>query len=111
MANKDNIGFCPSFRMSSALAQIRKLTKFIMALVQFSCLQVFFTGLSVAVAASADQEWFSLNGQNVASGNPVDANGMVHQFNAPVLQVKRTTATRPQGTILLLPGGDRKSVV
>ena len=91
--------------MSSALAQIRKLTKFIMALVQFSCLQVFFTGLSVAVAASADQEWFSLNGQNVASGNPVDANGMVHQFNAPVLQVKRTTATRPQGTILLLPGG------
>ncbi len=76
-----------------------------MALVPYSFLAMFFTGLSVAAAASGDHEWFSLNGQFVDSGNPVDADGVVHQFNAPCLQVTRTTVAAPQGTILLLPGG------
>ena len=49
--------------------------------------------------------FLSLDGQVSLKGNPVDANGTIHQFNSPVLHLERTKSKSPKGTILLLPGG------
>lgn len=49
--------------------------------------------------------WFSLDGLPMQAGNPVETNGLIRKFNAPVLRVTRSSTNKPQGTILLLPGG------
>jgi lysophospholipase L1-like esterase/pimeloyl-ACP methyl ester carboxylesterase len=54
---------------------------------------------------SIQTEWFSLAGKRVPAGNEPDEQGLVRQFEAPVLGVTRTTQSTLQGTVLLLPGG------
>jgi lysophospholipase L1-like esterase/acetyl esterase/lipase len=49
--------------------------------------------------------FLSLDGQVSLKGNPVDANGTIHQFNSPVLHLERTKSKSPKGAVLLLPGG------
>ncbi len=53
-------------------------------------------------------EWFLLSGNPVAAGNPVGKDGFVRQFETPALFVTRTAAAKPNGTVLLLPGGAYK---
>lgn len=57
------------------------------------------------MADSATGEWFSLDGHPRAAGNPVETNGLIRKFDAPVLRVTRSSTNQKQGTILLLPGG------
>lgn len=49
--------------------------------------------------------YVSLSGETLPKGNPVGADGNVHQFNSPVLHLMRSKAISPKGTILLLPDG------
>lgn len=59
-----------------------------------------------AVARPVTNEWFSLSGNPVAAGNPVGEDGrLIREFEKPVLCVTRTSVARPQGTVLLCPGG------
>jgi len=57
------------------------------------------------MAGSATGAWYMLDGHSTAAVNPVETNGLIRKFNAPVLRVTRSSADQPQGTILLLPGG------
>ncbi len=57
------------------------------------------------MAGSTTGQWFSLDGTPVTAGNPLETNGLIRKFNAPVLRVTRSVADKPEGTILLLPGG------
>lgn len=50
-------------------------------------------------------KYVSLDGQVLPKGNPVEADGTIHQFNSPVLQLTRTKSKSHKGTVLLLPGG------
>lgn len=61
-----------------------------------------------AVAQRATHEWFSLSGNPVAAGNPVAKDGLVRKFEKPVLRVTRTSVAKPNGTVLLFPGGGYK---
>ena len=63
---------------------------------------VFFVA---RLSEAATNEWFSLTSEVVASGNPVGDDGLVRNFQAPVLRVTRTESKVPQGTVLLFPGG------
>jgi len=49
--------------------------------------------------------FLSLDGQVSLKGNPVEADGTIHQFNSPVLHLERTKSKSPKGTVLLLLGG------
>ena len=51
-------------------------------------------------------KYISITGQVLSKGNPTDADGILRNFNSPVLLIFRTKADSPKGTILLLPGGD-----
>jgi lysophospholipase L1-like esterase len=53
----------------------------------------------------ATGQWFALDGRPLTAGNLVETNGLIRQFNAPVLRVTRAAADQAKGTILLLPGG------
>lgn len=53
----------------------------------------------------AKANYISLSGETLPKGNPIGADGDVHQFNSPLLQLMRSKANSPKGTILLLPGG------
>lgn len=57
------------------------------------------------IAGVAASECYSLPGLPMAAVNPVETNGLIRKFHAPVLRVTRSTNDHPQGTILLLPGG------
>lgn len=57
------------------------------------------------MGSPATGQWFALDGLPMAAGNPVETNGLIRKFNAPVLRVTRSSTDQPQGTILLLPGG------
>lgn len=57
------------------------------------------------MASPTTVPWFSLDGLPMPAGNPMEANGLIRKFNAPVLRVTRSSTNKPQGTILLLPGG------
>ena len=56
-------------------------------------------------ASSITDLWFSLDGLPQTAGNTVEANGLIRKFNSPVLRISRSSTNKPQGTILLLPGG------
>ena len=60
---------------------------------------------SATMAGTVQNEWFSLQGNPVESGNPVGEDGHIRRYKAPVLRVTRTTDATPQGTVLLFPGG------
>ena len=64
---------------------------------------MLITGYSIA--APSDGKWISLDGQPVASGNPVEADGHVHKINAPAICLLPSKAATPRGTVLLFPGG------
>ena len=49
--------------------------------------------------------YVSLSGETLPKGNPVGADGNIHQFNSPALHLIRAKTNSPKGTILLLPGG------
>lgn len=73
-----------------------------------ACSALVFAALlttHLLIAAPAVERWVSLDGLPMTAGNPVESDGLVRKFNAPALRVTRTTASKPQGTILLLPGG------
>jgi len=53
----------------------------------------------------ASAGYISLDGKIMLNGNPVDANGNIHQFNSPVLHLIRAKTNSHKGVILLLPGG------
>lgn len=57
------------------------------------------------VASPTGVLWFSLDGLPMPTGNPVESNGLIRKFNAPVLRVTRSSINKTEGTILLLPGG------
>ena len=57
------------------------------------------------MASPATGQWFSLDGLPTTAGNPVETNGLIRKINAPILHVTQSLANKPQGTILLLPGG------
>ena len=67
-------------------------------------LALFLAATASSFAASTN-EWFSLEGQCVATGNPIGSDGLIRSFRAPVLQIARTPSAAPKGTILLFPGG------
>src|SRR5665647_2851125 len=48
--------------------------------------------------------YVSLSGETLPKGNPVGADGNVSQLNSPVLNLMRSRANSPKGTILLLQG-------
>lgn len=56
-------------------------------------------------AASGSSQLVTLDGMPAEQGNPVAADGHIHQVEKPVLRLMRTTATAPKGAILLFPGG------
>ena len=56
-------------------------------------------------ASSNKDLWFSLDEVPLTAGNTVEANGLIRKFNSPVMRVTRSSTNKPQGTILLLPGG------
>lgn len=76
--------------------------------VRFAIAILFFAVASSAVAQPVTNEWFSLSGKPVATGNPVDKDGRVRRFEMPVLRITRSSVAKPQGTVLLLPGGAYK---
>jgi len=55
--------------------------------------------------AGAAPGCYSLDGLPMTAVNPVETDGLIRKFNAPVLRVTRSATNQPQGTILLLPGG------
>lgn len=57
------------------------------------------------LAGTATGECYSLDGLSTPAVNPVETNGLIRKFHAPVLRVTRSATAQPQGTILLLPGG------
>ena len=50
--------------------------------------------------------YVSLEGQTLQKGNPLEADGNVHKFSSPVLQLLRAPSKSANGIILLIPGGD-----
>ena len=50
-------------------------------------------------------DYVSLTGQVLPKGNPLEVDGNIHQFNTPLLHLKRTKSPSSKGTILLLLGG------
>jgi acetyl esterase/lipase/lysophospholipase L1-like esterase len=50
--------------------------------------------------------YISLSGQPLYRGNPIDADGNIHEFIAPALHIIRARTNTSKGTILLLPGGE-----
>lgn len=58
-----------------------------------------------AMAAEAKVNSFSLDGKPAEVVNTPDAAGLVRKFEAPVLEVMRSSLPEVQGTVLLLPGG------
>ena len=68
------------------------------------CLALFLATTASSYATSTN-EWFSLEGQCVATGNPISGDGLIRSLNAAVLQIARTPNATPKGTILLFPGG------
>ena len=54
--------------------------------------------------------YISLSGQPLSRGNPIDADGNIHEFIAPALHIIRAKTNNPRGTILLLPGGEYESL-
>lgn len=50
----------------------------------------------------------SLDGKILSTGNPVEADGNIHQFNSPLIHLMRSKSKSPKGTILLLPDGGYK---
>ena len=59
---------------------------------------------------SFNNNFVSLDGKELALGNPLDTDGNVHQFNSAVLHFLRTNLSIPKGTIVLLPGGGYKQL-
>jgi len=53
----------------------------------------------------AKASYVALSGEALPGGNPVEADGNIHQFNAPALHLLRTKSKSQKGTVLLLPGG------
>jgi len=53
----------------------------------------------------AKATYVSLGGQSLSAGNPVEGDGNIHRFNAPVLHLMRAKSASTKGTILLFPGG------
>jgi lysophospholipase L1-like esterase/acetyl esterase/lipase len=64
-----------------------------------------FSAAADADPARAKAEWISLEGQPVASGNPVGADGLIRQYKGPAIRLMRSAVAEPKGTILLFPGG------
>ncbi|MEI7828549.1 MAG: GDSL-type esterase/lipase family protein [Prolixibacteraceae bacterium] len=69
-----------------------------------------FLFLVVAFTSNGQQKenrhsFLLLSGNPLWQGNPIDADGNIHQFNSPVLHLVLANTKSPKGTILLLPGG------
>lgn len=58
-----------------------------------------------AQLAAAPSAFVTLDGKPAVAGNPIGADGHIHQVNKPVLRLFRTEVAAPKGTILLFPGG------
>ena len=76
-------------------------------------IRTLFVGLALSLlpaviaanVAPSQAEWISLDGQPVAGGNRVEADGIIRQYQGPVIRLMRSAAPAPKGTILLFPGG------
>ncbi len=78
-----------------------------MKLIRTSAIFLLFTAISVQAICQvkAHAGYLSLNGKALSKGNPVNADGTIHVFKAPVLKILRTKAKEVKGTLLLFPGG------
>jgi len=65
---------------------------------------------AVKQRSATSARYVSLSGQVLSKGNSVDANGDISKFNAPVMHLVRTKVNSPKGTVLLLTGGDYKTL-
>lgn len=72
---------------------------------QLAMAVVVYLATGPLMASPATGQWFALDGRTLTAGNPVETNGLIRRFNAPVLRVTRAATDQAQGTILLLPGG------
>lgn len=72
-----------------------------------SLLLITVNGLATTKQKSiVGANYVSLSGQVLPKGNPVDANGNISKFNAPVIHLIRAKVNSPKGTVLLLTGGE-----
>src|ERR1035437_5753663 len=65
---------------------------------------------TVKQKSAVTANYVSFSGQVLSKGNPVDANGDISKFNAPVIHLVRTKVNSPKGTVLLLTGGEYKTL-
>ncbi|MEO5910762.1 MAG: GDSL-type esterase/lipase family protein [Pelobium sp.] len=79
-----------------------------MKLIRISAIFLLLTAISVQAICQVKNHagYLSLNGKALSKGNPVNADGNIHVFKAPVLKILRTKAKEVKGTLLLFPGGD-----
>lgn len=77
-------------------------------MIRFAIAVSCFAAVSSTGAKTVTNEWFSLSGNPVATGNPMGRDGLVRQFETPALRVTRTSVAKPNGTVLLFPGGGYK---
>ncbi len=70
------------------------------------------TSFSLAAEANAQAlpdaraaAWVTLDGAPCDGGNPIGADGRIREFKSPALCLKRTSAKKPHGTMLIFPGG------
>lgn len=63
-----------------------------------------FTHSSIG-KSSLKANFISLTGESLLKGNPIDADGKIHEVKTPELHLIRSKSKSVQGTMLLLPGG------
>src|SRR5450830_1479185 len=65
---------------------------------------------AVKQRSATSARYVSFSGQVLSKGNPVDANGDISKFNAPVIHLVRTKVNPLKGTVLLLAGGEYETL-
>ncbi|HMI01084.1 MAG TPA: GDSL-type esterase/lipase family protein [Pedobacter sp.] len=78
---------------------------------------VFFIVISTAHAQTVlknqdlqHAKYLSLDGKALSGGNKTGTDGKVYLFKMPLLRLQRTTSKTVRGTVLLLPGGEYKTL-
>jgi lysophospholipase L1-like esterase len=78
---------------------------------------IFFAIISTAHAQTVLKtqdlqraKYLSLEGKALSGGNKTRTDGKVRQFKMPLLRLLRTTSKTVRGTVLLLPGGEYKTL-